>query len=136
MRARVASALLELELDGFDAVEELAVFALDPTLDLLDRAHHRGVVLAAETLAELRVARLEPLPAQVHRDHARIGDRAMPPVRAQVRHADVEVVADRVLDVLDARAVLLARQLRAQRLLGELEIDRALEQLRLDRQAQ
>ena len=43
-------ALFELEGDGFDAVEELAVLALDAALDLAHGADHRGVVLAAKSL--------------------------------------------------------------------------------------
>src|SRR5687768_6589050 len=95
----------DLALDRVDRGADLLVF-VDEVADLAARAHHGRVVLAAETIPELRIAELQPLPANVHRDHPREADRAVPAVRLQIAEADVEVLASCALDVLDRRLLL------------------------------
>src|SRR6185312_10980001 len=75
------SASTEAVLDRLDAGEDLRITAEDAPFDLAHRAHDRRVVLAAEAVAQLGVAGVQPLAAHVHRDHPRLRDRAVAPVR-------------------------------------------------------
>jgi hypothetical protein len=93
-------------------------------LDLADGAHDRRVVAVAERAPELGEAALEALLAEVHRHVPRERDALVPVLREEVGAAELEVVADDALDVLDAR-LAGARPARAPRSPArELEVDR------------
>src|SRR6476469_10617745 len=64
-------------------VEGLAVF-FQQARDLVDAVQHRGVVAAAELGADLRQRRIGQFAAQIHGDVARVGDRLLAAVAAQV----------------------------------------------------
>src|SRR3954467_8830695 len=73
----------------------------DQAGDLGRRVDHRGVVAAAELLADLRQRGVCELPRQVYRDLAGVGDRLRSPLAAELRDREPEAVGDRLLDPSD-----------------------------------
>src|SRR5580704_8981434 len=94
----------ELALEDLEVGANLGI-ARPEGLDLPHRADDRRVIPVAERATELGEAALEPLLAQVHGDVSREGDALVTILRQEIHRAQLEVVADDALDVLDARFV-------------------------------
>ncbi len=99
--------------------------------DLAHRMQHRRVVAPPEKLADLGQALLRELLGEVHRDLARPGDGGRALLAVHVRHLDLVVVGDGLLDVLHADLPVLDGQQVAQRLAGELDGDFLLVEARI-----
>jgi hypothetical protein len=86
--------------------------------DLVDRVEHRRVMLAAELAADLRQRRGGELLHDVHRDLSRESDGARVAADFQILLAQVEVLADALLNQVDRNALFLRRDDVAQDLLS------------------
>src|SRR5580765_7277237 len=69
------------------------------TVDLLDRVHHRGVMLVVEQSSDLREGELRELAAEIHRDLARERDGLGVRLGLQVRNTDAVVGSDGLQDL-------------------------------------
>jgi hypothetical protein len=107
--ASVAGLLMLNERPG-----RLALLGIAVTLafNLPDRTHHGGVITVAKRSPELGVAALQALAAEVDRDVARVRDAPVAILAEHVARAKVEVVADRLDHVVDARRAGARRQRR------------------------
>ena len=85
--------------------------------DLATGMQYRRVVAAAEVAADLRQRHLRQFLGERHRHLPRPRDRARALLGMHVRHADLVVVGDRLLDVLDRDLAVLHGQEIAQCLL-------------------
>ena len=114
----------QLALDGLDVGAHLGVGGAQ-VLDLAHAADDGRVIAVAERAAELGEAALEALLAQVHGHVPRERDALVPVLRQQVGGAQLEVVADHALDVLDARLGGARRRGRGDLGPGERDVDGA-----------
>lgn len=109
VRVDAAGDAVEL-LDGIEQLGDGAVQLLvgaAERVDFVDGMEHGGVVLAAELASDFRQRGGGELLHQVHGNLARVGDGFRVRAHLQVFGAELEVLADALLDQFDGDALIL-----------------------------